>query len=404
MIVEHIFNVILFSFIMIVPLIPIKFKISIFPFSADFVLSFVLIIIGLLCLFRIQNLREQLKKIFSLKYMKLITILMALFIVLSLFSVTYGINSTIVISETLRFAEYVSIFFLILLIVNEITIGRALRILYFTIVFACLFGIIQFVFNWSKFTSGGFFEKGRVFSTFVNPNYWGAVINFAIYYPIINILQRSKHNKILNGFSFILFFINLILCATKVSWVGFIIGLLVILGIHYRRQLWYIILLLVGILSSIIFRFKYLNKDYVNERLTLWKTGLLMFKDNFIKGVGNGNFIYNYHSYIRKYKLKEYGKPKLSVHNSFIKMYAELGIIGGSVFAFIYISILCLIYYIYSSSAKYKYIALSFTGGMSAYLFQNLFNNLTFVPQLNVFVFIISALLLKGLYIERQGE
>lgn len=406
MIVEHIFNVVLFSFVMIVPLIPIKFKMGFLPFSADFIFSVLLIISGMLYMAQCREKRENARELLQRKGIFQIALLMVIFILLSLGSVVYAKNTPIVISETLRFIEYMMIFFLLLVLASKLTIQRALKIFYYTILFACLFGLLQFVFNWSKFSVGGFFQKGRVFSTFVNPNYWGAAINLVIYEPILQLQSReqSKRQRAFHWGCFSLLGINLILCATLVSWAGFIIGFSVILVLKYRRRLYQLLLPLGLILGGIVVKFSHLNEGYLKERLILWKAGLYMCRDHLLTGVGNGNFIYNYHNVIRKYGLVEYGKLKLSVHNSFIKMFAELGVIGGSLFTGIYFYLLYLIYDVYKRSRVYHITALGFLGGLTAYLFQNLFNNLTFVPQLNVFVFIVCALLIKGNYMEGQGE
>jgi O-antigen ligase len=85
-------------------------------------------------------------------------------------------------------------------------------------------------------------------------------------------------------------------------------------------------------------------------------------------------------------------------------MFAELGIFGGISFVLMYCGVFNLVYRVYKESNKYKYVALAFIIFGAAYMFQNLSNNLVFIPQLNVFVWMISGLLYKGLYIEKWGD
>ncbi|HAZ36348.1 MAG TPA: hypothetical protein DCY71_00635, partial [Clostridiaceae bacterium] len=92
-----------------------------------------------------------------------------------------------------------------------------------------------------------------------------------------------------------------------------------------------------------------------------------------------------------------------STHNSYIKIMAELGILGIVSFLGVYLSLAHLTYVVYKNSkTKYKNIALAGLGFWGAYLFQNFFNNLMFIPQLNVFVWILTALLYKGYLLENE--
>jgi O-antigen ligase len=81
-----------------------------------------------------------------------------------------------------------------------------------------------------------------------------------------------------------------------------------------------------------------------------------------------------------------------------------LGIFGGILFASIYGMLFYITYQIYRKTQKYKVHSIAFLGFWIAYLFQNLLNNLIFIPQLNVLVWVVTALLFKGLYLERQEE
>lgn len=401
---RNIFNIILFAFIMIVPLIPIKYKVYFFPMSADFILGGLLIFVGILCV--LENYINGKKKyeVMDNVYIKILSVVMAFFILLSIFSVSYASHKVVAISETIRFMEYALIFYLILMIVDELTVERCFKVFYFTMIFAALFGVAQFLFGWSSFMSDSYFNKGRIFSTFVNPNYWGAAINSVIFYPIVRLLDNKGVNRKIDLMIFLIFLFNLFFTVTRSSWLGFIIGLVLICLIRYRKKLWYILSLVVVTVLIPSFRNKLITNIFLNERLKLWGSGLKMFKSNLLKGVGNGNYIFNYSFYVKGNLSSSSYRPKLSVQNSYIKVLAELGIFGGIAFTVIYSAIFTYGYVIYNKSLKYRYIALSFVGFGAAYLFQNFFNNLAFIPQLNVFVWILGGLLIKGFYLEKNKD
>jgi O-antigen ligase len=202
----------------------------------------------------------------------------------------------------------------------------------------------------------------------------------------------------------ILFLFNLIFCSTRASWMGFALGVVVVCFIRYRKKVVYFLLGIAAVFVIQGVRNRIFDMFNIKERLSLWKTGLYMFRDNFFTGVGNGNYIFRYGEYIKRYKELDLGRLQFSVHNSYIKMFAELGIFGGIFFTVMYVSLFNLVLRAYRYSRKYELHALAFIGFAVAYLFQNFFNNLVFIPQLNVFVWIVGALLYKGLYLESQGD
>lgn len=407
---KRLFNIILYSFFMIVPLMPLKVKVSFIPVSADFILGGLAIVVGLIyaCIAFCKN--KKAFDIFKDRKVIFLTISIIVFVVISLVSTLYAVNKPAAVAETIRFLEYAAIFYLILLISDDQFIKKGLILFYIVMIFASLFGIIQFAFNLSGFHDVGVpFGRGRIYSTFENPNYWGAAVNLVIFVPIIDLIEGKMFNKLYDYIAIIIFMFNLILSFTRGSWVGFALGIVTLFAIRYRKALISVpcgIAVLLAVPSTRGRIFSIFNPDNLTnmERLKLWKTGLIMFKDHFWTGVGNGNYLYRYKEYIIKYRDLYLGRNQFSVHNSFIKMFAELGIFGGISFIMIYTALAYIIYKSYKYGKKYKLYMLAFIAFLITYYFQNLFNNLMFIPQLNVFVWIIAAMLFKGTYIEKQGE
>lgn len=407
---KHLFNIVMYSFFMIVPLVPFKAKVFFFPLSADFIIGGAAILMGILSiLFDSRKDRDRFSIIRDKKIMTL-GLLILLFLALALVSVTYAENKGAAVSEALRFMEYVMIFYLILINADEAFINRGLFLIYMAIVFSALYGIVQFIFNLSNFEAGAYFNRGRVFATFANPNYWGAAVNLIIFYPIILMIENKDERRVRNIVLLILLLVNLVLSFTRGSWLGFGLGLVIIALIRYRKAL-VSLPFLAGALFIIpftrsrimsIINFKSDTWGTSMQRIKLWKTTYYMFRDHFWTGVGNGNYLTWYPRYIKKYPQLNLWRPEVTAHNSYLKIFAELGIFGGLLFAGIYGALLYITVTIYKNTGRYKIHALALLGFWTAYLFQNFFNNLMFIPQLNIFAWIITAMLFKGAYIENQ--
>lgn len=229
-----------------------------------------------------------------------------------------------------------------------------------------------------------------------------------IFYPFLKAIQKNNKHRFIDILIFILFFVNIILTFTRGAWIGFIVGLLVLAVIYYRKILY---VLVVGLISSLMvpsvrnrfmltFDMSYLTN---RERFTLWKTGYLMFKQHFFTGVGNGNYLYMYRIYIKKYPELYLNRQQYTVHNSYIRSLAELGIFGGILFTALYGFMTYLSYVCWKNikEKNYKIIALSIIAFWGTYLFQNFFNTLIFIPQMNSLVWILMALICKYVLLEK---
>lgn len=405
---KNYFNILVYSFLLIVPLIPLKAKILFFPLSADFIIGGFAILIGIIDL--IANHKRDADKFSILKDKKVrvLSILIIVFILMSIFSIVYAASKTAVISEAMRFMEYVILFYLILINADLKFVNRGLMLFYISMLVSAAYGVFQFTFNLSTFEVGSYLNRGRVYATFDNPNYWGAAVNLIIFFPLLSYIENKKDRRAYNIVIFIVLLANLILSFTRGSWLGFALGLLFLAIIKYRK--WLLALPVVGGISMLIpfIRERLLSilqfQDTTLGRIKLWKTGWYMFKDHFWLGVGNGNFLTYYPEYIKKHPTLTVYKNQATVHNSYLKMLAELGIFGGLIFTGIYGMMFYMTYSLLKITKKYKVHVLAFLGFWIAYLFQNLLNNLMFIPQLNVFVWIITAMLYKGVYLEKQEE
>lgn len=392
---RNLFNKLTILFCALVPLLSMKYKFHFIPISADFILGGFMIVTGFIALvtdFKNSELPGFMKN----NKMRLLTLLILLFVALSFFSYTYARTKTPVITESLRFLEYVLIFYLMLALTDRTSIDRCINVFYGAMILASLYGVIQFVFNLSAFTAGGFWGRGRSYATFVNPNYWGAAVNLVIFYPIIHIIEKKNIKQ--NIALLILFFFNLFMTSTRGSWIGFGLALLAMGFIRYRKMVYVSIGLFVSMVVLPITRHRFLQILNISERFKLWRTGILMFQDYKLRGVGNGNYIFEYKHYVYWHKKLFLGRTQFSLHNSYLKMFVELGVFGGILFLSIYLLLFKMVYDLYAVMKQHKQWTLAFICFGFSYLVQNLSNNLMFIPQLNVFVWMMSALLLKSMY------
>lgn len=413
MILRRVFNIFLYVFVMIVPTIPLKSRVKGIPMAPDFIIGGLLILTGFLILVTdFKSTLESFKRLMKSRYMAILSILIVLFGMLSIISLSYAGSKSLTISETMRFAEYVLIFYFILLYCGKREIKNICILLLLTFLAAGFYGLVQFALGTSEFNEFVIFPgRGRIYSTFVNPNYWGAAANLVIFVPICIILEKKNYSKAYKVFSmiyFVVMFANLILSLTKGSWLGFTLGATIIFMIRYRRGLIYLgagagTAACIGKIRNYFIDAITAKSYSLTTRVLLWKTGLKMFQEHKFTGVGNGNYNYYYNQYVEKYPELQKGGGSYTVHNSYIKMLAELGIFGALSFTAIYLMLAGISVMVYKNSkGNLKIISLAIIGFWGAYFFQNFFNNLMFIPQLNVFAWIVSAALYKYYILENE--
>ncbi|TDT50821.1 O-antigen ligase family protein [Fonticella tunisiensis] len=409
---KRVFNFFIYLFMIIVTLLPFKARISFIPLSADFVIGGLAIVSGIAYLVFNKGCRFTISQLMENKEIRIIGIGILGFTLLSFISLGYAESKAAVISEAIRFLEYVIMFFMLLLIADLRLIKNSFYAFYAAMIAAAIIGVLQFIFNGSSYFDTSMpFGRGRIYSTFVNPNYWGAAINLVIFYPMLHMLEYRGKDRAIDALVFLIFMFNLVFSFTRGSWLGFMTGIFVIGVIRYRKTLYAIPVMIVGALLVPSIRNRFLSiftmKSVTSlQRVKLWTTGWIMFKEHFWLGVGNGNYGQNYPKYIERFPELFVSKELFSVHNSYLKVLAELGIFGGIFFIIIYVGLALLCYKVFKNTGNtgLRLIALSLVGFWGAYLFQNFLNNLMFIPQLNVFVWILTALLYKGYLLEKQED
>ncbi|MFC7394675.1 O-antigen ligase family protein [Scopulibacillus cellulosilyticus] len=362
--------------------------------------------------------------------------------------------------EIIRFLSYV---FLFLIVVKVKFSVRQFRMFLYTfgasIALVALYGLVQYIFNFSLNQSGMYAlneAKGRVASTFLNPNYYAGFINFVLPCVLLYAVcyAESKTFQILGMAVYGILLMNLILTYTRAGWMTFIGGLILIFIFagkdFYERLFKWRIMISIVVIICVLFNMPdvqlrtksafhamsnviqtYLGDDQekkaagesnddenksldemradnntevaVVSRTILWKTGWMMFKENPVLGVGEGNYLVRYPGYVKKYPKLDLGYQAYSVHNSYLKILAETGILGLLSFLSIFVVYYLFIIRQYFLSNRYiKPLIIAIFAGSATYFMQNLTNNLYFIPQVNVVFWIVSGLVFN--YIVSMGK
>lgn len=342
-------------------------------------------------------------------------IAMFLLLILMAVSVTYSQDKKLAVSETARFLSYICLFFIIKYKITESKEYHFLINSYiFTTILLCIFGIYQF-FTYAglnkKFASYTSYSiKVKIASTLTNPNNYAAYLLLCVF-PVFMLLiyEKRKLKKSLYLLTFLIITVNIVLTFSRNVYLGFALGMLVLIVIYSKKLLAAFIPLIAAALAvpQIRRRLSEISSSSLDiSRIKLWKTALLMFKDHPLLGVGNGNYLANYNEYIKKYPSLYYEYSDHPTHNSYLKVLSELGIFGIVIFAAMLLFIVINLYkFIKDCEDKYfRYFYTGFFASSIGFLFMNLFDNFFFVPKTTTYFWIMVSIFMGLRYKSSASE
>lgn len=388
------------AYIILFPLLPQELGFKGVPFSD--------LILGIMVLVYLINLvvNREGRKNFTYNLIRFFTdkisIFMIVLLAIMIVSTTYAVDKSLALTESARFITYIFLYFIIKYEFNNVDKITMLIKCYIgtTFVLSCI-GIMQ---HFTESALGANFVKVyeaggsiKITSTLAHPNTYGAYLILAIF-PLImlSIYEKNKSKKILYTLLSILVFSNLLMTFSRNALLGFALGIVVLALIYSIR----LILALGGFgvltlfIPSVFHRVMGIADLAQDEsRIKLWKTALMMIKEHPVLGVGNGNFVTQYDTYIVKYRLDYNSYSHYPAHNSYLKVQSELGIVGIVSFLGIVITALARIKTVYSNTKNdfHRAFYMGVMASMVAFLFMNFFDNLFFVPKATTYFWFLLA-------------
>jgi len=234
------------------------------------------------------------------------------------------------------------------------------------------------------------FEGKNLF--FLNPIMQGLISGIGLLIAFYYILKRF------NWIFLVLLILNLagvFISASKAAFIGVVVFSFIMIILKKRRLIPFLIIFI--ILTFVIpnpiknmFEFSLTKDPYAFNRIDIWKMSINMFKDNFLYGVGPGNFS----EVSKKYNFKQtkgpanYFKVPRIPHNDYLKLLCETGLFG----------LIILILFIFFILKKiFSSPLFNISKVIILYL---LFNALLFNIMFHLFFFFIFIFLLKNLFEE----
>lgn len=211
--------------------------------------------------------------------------------------------------------------------------------------------------------------------------------------------------------------ITLVLTMTRGVWIALFVGVLVIaLALSWRLAVAVLGMaaVLVGSLfmlwpkfhDRIMFAFNYQN-NYDSERIILWKTNWMIFKDHPWFGAGYGE---NYNLLGKYYAMQGLPADQFTghAHNQFLHMLAGTGVLGLACYLFIYFYFVVQAWKIFrsgSSSAAEKALSIGIFGALIGFAFGGLTeSNFEHAKVRMVLVFMWALLLfVRGRAVVKKG-
>lgn len=324
-----------------------------------------------------------------------ISLIILLFIMI--ISISYAADKTIAITESARFLSFIILYFIIKYSIDKEKVRGLINsyMVIFTVI--NIYGIFQKITGYGLL-QGYAMENGvlRINGTFDNPNTFAAFLIIGIF-PVVMYIIRSKYiyQRVIYSILLIMSLCNIYFTGSRNSFLGILVGGIVLALIYS----WYFLIGLgaVAIIAFVIppVRSRILQIAVGDEgRIQIWRTALKMIQEHPLRGVGNGNFIELYDSYVAKYKYLAYKNySHYPSHNSYLKIESELGIVGGLSFISIIINTIIKIKKVIVTveDKKINLFYIGFFASVAAFIFMNLIENLFFVPTVVVYFWIFLA-------------
>lgn len=393
-VLNYVTSLLICLYIFILPLSPESVKLK--GISISDISLFLIILVYLMSIILSSSSRNKFFNGIRDFFKDYLGIFMTILAAMMLFSITYALEKKLALSEALRFISYIILYFIIK---YEITTHKMYEKILKSIIYVSLIiGILGIIQYYMRYNLADVYGIKRITSTMDNPNNLGAFLILTIF-PVIMlaIYEKVKSRKIIYMFTTLILLVNIVLAGSRSSFLGFIVAGLIIV-VFYNRNL----LIPFGILGGLSLLIPAVGnriRDIGNQtqnisRIKLWELASRMIKEHPIFGVGNGNFVSYYDIYVKNYPELESGwHRRYPVHNSYLKVTSELGIVGSISFLGI---LVCCIFNVrrltnICEEKFFRTFYIGFFASMISFFFMNFTDNLFFVPKTTTFFWIMIA-------------
>ena len=199
-------------------------------------------------------------------------------------------------------------------------------------------GIFQSIFGFDVFRHNIMDRASplqRIYSSFIHPNDFAAYI--ATVLPLTFLFfkkELSSKKRIILSVIFLIGLYCLIRTSSRGGWIGFILAMIFFFSIYRKKMLIFVPLVAITIVllspqgvhrATGLFRTE--QDESMGERMLLLKGTWSMIQDHPVLGSGINTFMKNFEKY------RPAGCPQgFYAHNSYLQMWAEIGIVGLLVF------------------------------------------------------------------------
>jgi len=238
--------------------------------------------------------------------------------------------------------------------------------------------------------------------------------NFAAEYlvmviPYMYYLMIDKKKQWILYIPLVLSVIHLIFTFTRASYIAFLISgvvFFVLAGKRVNVKVAVIVLLSFLVFSQPLFSgIKTFERGTVKSRMLIWNITLKMIKKNPIMGVGPGNFIITYPYYAKDSPERMIVAHRVSsVHNDYLEVCAEAGIVGFVLFLYLLFSVFKASFVLYRGSGRKEKLLIS---GIISSMVAICVNGLASFPFKNpatLLLFWADVSFIGGIYRKRVGE
>ncbi len=320
-------------------------------------------------------------------------------LLLMMVSVLQSTSIFLSLKEIFRFGLALGIYLLIIL---EFSTKKAIHILikmiYYPAFLVLLYGIFQ------QFTGHGVssYVNGvtpRIDSTFGQPNLYAGYI-ILLFYPLffVAIKEKSKKHKYFYFLELLLMLVSIVYTYSRNGWLSLILGCIVVSIIYNWKLLFPLIAMMIGAVAIPAVHERF-NGVFVNDgRVKIWKVAVKAIEEHPISGIGIGNFQPFNNEYIIQHPEFNTGENILHTHNVYLKMFAELGVVGLIVFLiFSIVIIVKAVKVARNFDGELKSIATGIGVTFFTFYLVNMFDNLLFASKIMNYYFIFIGILVTSI-------